>query len=77
MSAVLRTLRYGKHPWQFSLNDRLHSFFNLKVKQTKTPKINWLTLSVRTCKTNWLTLSVRTCKTNWLTLSVRTCKTHE
>ena len=38
MCAALRTLRYGKHLWQFSLNDCLHSFLNLKMKQTKTPK---------------------------------------
>ena len=38
MCAVLRTLRYGKHLWQFSLNYRLHSFLNLKMKQTETHK---------------------------------------
>ena len=38
MCAVLRTLRYEKHPWQFSLNHRLHSFLNLKMKQTETQK---------------------------------------
>ena len=35
---MLRTLRYEKHPWQFSLNYRLHSFLNLKMKQTETHK---------------------------------------
>ena len=38
MCAVLRTLRYEKHLWQFSLNYRLHSFLNLKMKQTETHK---------------------------------------
>ena len=38
MCAVLRTLRYEKHLWQFSLNYRLHSFLNLKIKQTETHK---------------------------------------
>ena len=38
MCAVLRILRYEKHLWQFSLNHRLHSFLNLKMKQTETQK---------------------------------------
>ena len=38
MCAVLRTLRYEKHLWQLSLNYRLHSFLNLKMKQTETHK---------------------------------------
>ena len=38
MCAVLRILRYEKHLWQFSLNYRLHSFLNLKMKQTETHK---------------------------------------
>ena len=38
MCAVLRILRFEKHLWQFSLNYRLHSFLNLKMKQTETHK---------------------------------------
>ena len=49
---MLRILRSEKHLWQFSLKCRLHSYLNLRMKQTKThKKKNWLTLGVRTCKT--------------------------